>query len=84
MKKIIDYLEELSEESKFVEGYNLSKEVMSEIKKADLSLMDASIKEYLLKLKNAYEVLDIYEKIKQKKEELVYKKDNKGIELSNI
>ena len=83
LKKIINYLEELAEESKFIEGYNLSKEVMSEIRKADLSLMDASIKEYLLKLKNAYEILDIYEKIKQKKEELVYKKDNKGIELQD-
>ena len=83
LKKIIDYLEELSEESKFVEGYNLSKEVMSEIKEADLSLMDASIKEYMLKLKNAYESLGIYEEIKKKKEELVYKKDNKGIELQD-
>jgi len=83
LKKIISNLEGLAEESKFVEGYTLSKEVMSEIKKADLSLMDPSIKEYLLKLKNAHESLGIYEEIKKKKEELVYKKDNKGIELQD-
>lgn len=83
-RKIIDYLDELSEESKFVEGYNLSKEIKSEIKKADLSVMDASIKEYSGKLKNAYEALNIYEEIKKKREEAVYKKDNIGMELQAV
>ncbi|WP_297421928.1 TIGR02680 family protein [Clostridium sp.] len=83
LRKIIDYLEELAQDSKFVEGYNLSKETLSEIKNADLSLMDPSIKEYSGRLKAAYEDLKIYEEIKKKREEAVYKKDNIGIELQD-
>lgn len=83
LRKIIHYLDELSEESNFVEGYNLSKEIMGEIKNADLASIDPSIKAYLGKLKNAYEALKIYEEIKKKREEAVYKKDNIGMELQD-
>lgn len=83
LRKIVNYLDELSEEGKFVEGYNLSKEIMDEIKNADLSSIEPSIKVYLEKLKNAYEALKVYEEIKKKREEVVYKKDNIGMELQD-
>lgn len=83
LKDVLSEMDDLAEEGYFMEGKDISKDILNDIKNSDLSLLDPALKEYILRLKSSKSALEFLESKNKEKEQLTEKEDNKNAELQH-